>query len=169
MIEIWKPIKGYEGKYEVSNLGRVRSISHSNKILKPDKPKGYSRVTLFNKGVRYRKTIHILVAETFIPNPNNYPVVNHIDENRENNAVTNLEWCTQKDNCNHGKRNRTISRKVSKPVMQLSKSGEFLKVWKSMTEASEKLGIALSEISVCTRECHKSAGGFKWRYANENS
>ena len=166
--EVWRPIKDYEGRYEVSSLGRVRSVFH-NIVLTPDTARGYKRVTLFNKGIRDRRMVHILVAEAFIPNLYNKPHINHIDENRANNAVSNLEWCTPKENCNHGTRNLKISSRVSKPVKQLTKSGELIRIWSSMTEASEKLGITLSEISVCTRLHHKSAGGYKWRYVNERN
>lgn len=167
-MEVWKPLVGYENQYEISSFGRVRSLLFDgNTILKHDIAKGYHRVTLFKNGKRNRKMVHILVAKTFIPNPCDKPCVNHIDENKDNNTVENLEWCTPKENCNHGNRNRTISRKVSKPVAQLSKDGETIKIWDSMTEASNTLGIALSEISACTRNYHKTAGGYKWRYTNE--
>lgn len=167
MKEVWKPIEGYEGLYEVSDIGRVRSVFNGTMLLTPDKARGYLRVTLFKNGVRNRRQVHRLVAEAFIPNPYDKPVINHIDENKSNNRVSNLEWCTPKENCNYGNRNKKISCGVSKPVKQLSKTGELLAIWESMTIASEVLGISLSEISVCTRETHKSAGGYKWRYANE--
>ena len=164
--EVWKPISGYEGLYEVSSFGRIRSVVH-RLLLTPDEARGYLRVTLFKNGVRNRQPVHRLVAKAFLPNPRNKPAINHIDEDKSNNRVSNLEWCTPKENCNHGNRNKKISRGVSKPVKQLSKTGELLAIWKSMTIASEVLGVSLSEISVCTREHHKSAGGYKWRYANE--
>lgn len=109
MKEIWKPIEGYEGLYEISNLGRVKSIQYfnhvnnksypRNKILKPlPNDRGYHRVDLskFGRSKRYR--IHRLVAEAFIPNPNNFPEINHIDGNKQNNSINNLEWCTRKHN-----------------------------------------------------------------------
>lgn len=168
MVEIWKPVIGYENQYEVSSFGRIRSLLfNGGTILKPDISRGYHRVTLFKNGKRNRKMVHIIVAKAFIPNTHNKPCVNHIDENKANNSAVNLEWCTPKENCNHGNRNQKISNKVSKPVEQLSKSGDLIRVWDSMTEASSTLGIALSEISTCTRNHHKSAGGYKWRYVNE--
>ena len=109
--EIWKDIKDYEGLYQVSNLGRIKSLvcwagnKYSKKYIKKEKilkfkPKknGYFVVTLRHKNIIKYKTIHRIVAETFLPNPNNYPVVNHIDGNKINNNVSNLEWCTYKHN-----------------------------------------------------------------------
>ena len=166
MNEVWRPIAGYEGLYEVSSFGRIRSMRYGY-LLTPDEARGYLRVTLYKNGTRNRQTIHRLVSKAFLPNPCNKPAINHIDEDKSNNRVDNLEWCTQKENCNHGNRNKKISSGISKPVKQLSKAGKLLAIWESMTIASEVLGISLSEISVCTREHHKSAGGYKWRYANE--
>ena len=105
MKEIWKDIKGYEGIYQVSNFGRIKS-SYTKRILKGGKNKaGYLLVGLYKQGVLSRKSIHRLVAEAFIPNPDNKPEVNHIDENKTNNMVSNLEWMTAKENINHGTRN----------------------------------------------------------------
>lgn len=108
MEEIWKDIKEYEGIYQVSNLGRVKSLKHSKegKLLKGRVTgKGYLSVALFRNSVRKSNSIHRLVAEAFIPNPENKPEVNHIDENKLNNDVSNLEWVTSKENSNHGTRN----------------------------------------------------------------
>lgn len=114
MEEIWKDIKGYEGKYQISNLGNVRSLYDQNqfkknsriKILKLGERNGYSVINLQNKiKPKERKSyqVHRLVAEAFIPNPENKPIINHIDENKKNNIITNLEWCTQKENVLHSK------------------------------------------------------------------
>ena len=122
-IEVWKPIKGYENLYEVSNLGNIKSLSReiitSNnkkyftkcKILKKDiSNKGYYRVIFkINKKSKHY-SVSRLVAEAFIPNPNNLPCVNHKDENPLNNCVSNLEWCTHKYNMNYGTRNQRISK-----------------------------------------------------------
>lgn len=125
--EIWKDIAGFEGIYQVSNFGNVRSgyiLNGRNIFLEKDKSKWrimnskasggrtkYKRVKLCLNGAIYRKTIHRLVAETFIPNPNNYPCVNHKDENKENNRADNLEWCTYKYNSNYGTaRKRTLEK-----------------------------------------------------------
>lgn len=124
--EIWKDIKGFEGIYQVSNYGNVRSGYVTKKSSKIEKDKNkwrimnckasgghtkYKRLNLSVKGVIYKRTVHRLVAETFIPNPNNYPCVNHKDENKENNRADNLEWCTYKYNSNYGTcRERTLKK-----------------------------------------------------------
>jgi hypothetical protein len=110
-METWKDIKGYEGIYQISNLGRVKRISNihwcnlkyrDNYYLKPlDNGKGYLRIKLSVKSKSRRVMLHRLIAEAFIENPNNYPFVNHIDGNKKNNNLNNLEWCTQSQNCLH--------------------------------------------------------------------
>ena len=122
MIEEWRDIKGYEGIYQVSNLGNVcsldRVIKHypkdyfqEGKVLSPALSRnGYPMVILVNHNKRKTRNVHRLVAEAFIPNPNNLPQVNHKDENKTNNCVDNLEWCTQKYNLNYGTRNIKISK-----------------------------------------------------------
>lgn len=122
MNEIWKDIKGYEGIYQVSNLGRVKALervwySGRNGCTKRTKPEhimkyrlakntGYCLLKLVKNGVEKHVLVHRLVAETFIPNPNNLPEVNHIDGNKENNCVDNLEWCTEKENISHATENK---------------------------------------------------------------
>jgi hypothetical protein len=110
-METWKDIKGYEGIYQISNLGRVKRISNihwcnlkyrDNYYLKPlDNGKGYLRIKLTVNNKSRRVMLHRLIAEVFIENPNNYPFVNHIDGNKKNNNINNLEWCTQSQNCLH--------------------------------------------------------------------
>ena len=110
MEEIWKDIKGYECIYQVSNLGNVKSLDRlstngrrlKGKLLAKTNSKGYIKVTLTNKNKSDNRDIHRLVAQAFIPNPENKPQVNHIDEDKTNNTVDNLEWCTAKENINHG-------------------------------------------------------------------
>lgn len=105
MEEIWNDIKGYEGKYKVSNLGRIKSL-RKNKVLKQtiNKRDGYFYVGICKDGKRKNRKVHRLIAETFMPNPKNKPTVNHIDGNKENNCISNLEWCSQSENMKHSYR-----------------------------------------------------------------
>lgn len=159
-FEKWRPIRGFPD-YEVSDRGRVRS--RGTLILKPDVAKGYERVTLFVSGTRHRRQVHRLVADAFIHNPDGLPIVNHKDENKRNNAVDNLEWCTQMYNANYGSRNDRVSGSVSKPVIQMTMMGEYIRQWSSMSDAANGTGACLSEISKCCKNPRLSAGGYKWR------
>ena len=192
--EILKTIKNYEGLYEVSNFGRVKSLERidnnnhlvKEKILKNHKDKdGYLIVVLCKEGKQKTFKVHRLVAQAFIPNPNNYPQVNHKDENKENNFVyinedgtadlekSNLEWCTNEYNHNYGTRNKRMGEtqkgntRGSKPVIQIDKhTNEVINEWISASEAQRQLGIQSSSISQCCTNYpgHKSAGGYKWKY-----
>ena len=141
MKETWKPIKNYEGLYEVSNKGQVRSLNYKRtgeiKILKLRVDKyGYLQVHLSKNGKHYAKSIHRLVAQTFIPNPNNYSQVNHKDEKRDNNNVENLEWCNCKYNNNYGNRNKKISELLALLAIYFKKeySGFYIDFGKIVNE-----------------------------------
>ena len=164
--EIWCPIKGFEGLYEVSDQGMVRSLkSGKERILKPQRNTcGYLRVNLYKNGEMKNYRIHRLVAQTFIPDPNNLPEVNHKDEDKTNNKVSNLEFCDKKYNINYGTRNHLVSMKLSKPVLQYTKSGEFVKEWKSMNDVQRNLGYYSQNISQCCTGKRKSANGFVWKF-----
>lgn len=166
-MEIWLDIKGYEGLYQVSNHGRVRSLNYWKtgkvKILSTRICNGYLRVGLSKDGKEKMFMIHRLVAEAFIPNWFDDPCVNHIDENKENNNVENLEWCDTKHNDNHGTRNIRISEKLSKPVLQYTKGGELVREWNSITEA-ERNGFSSGDIWSCCNGRYKSHKGFIWKY-----
>lgn len=171
-FEKWRPIRGFPG-YEVSNFGRVKSLardyfygSHGDMMLKPDTARGYERVTLFRDGMRHRFQVHRLVADAFIPNPDDLPFVNHKDENKANNRVENLEWCTHLYNSNYGTRNSRISERVSRKVAQLTKDGTVVRIWDSMTEAARETGAHLSEISKCCKRPEYTAAGYGWRKIN---
>lgn len=115
MTEEWKDIKGYEGLYKISNLGRVKSLTRNTvkeHIMKQSENDRYKTVELFNNGIGKRKLVHRLVAENFIANLNNYNQVNHKDENKFNNHATNLEWCTSKYNMNYGSRIQKCVKKL---------------------------------------------------------
>ena len=164
--EIWKDIEGYEGKYQVSNLGRVKSIRYGKeKILSPSiSNQGYIQVNLCKNGKQKWCLIHRLVALAFIPNPNNLPQINHRDEDKTNNKVENLEWCDHKYNNNYGTRIQRVVEKTSKPVLQFTKLGEFIQKWKSLTDVHINLGYSQGNISQCCNEKRKSAYGFIWKY-----
>lgn len=183
--EIWKSIEGYP-KYEVSNLGNIRSLNyrHTNKvkILKPHtNNNGYLLINLYQMGKMKTVQIHRLVAETFIPNPDNLPVVNHKDENKHNNCVDNLEWCTHKYNSNYGtaierQRQKIIGRKGamlgrfgklhnhSKPINQYDLEGKFIRSWDCAADVKRELGYSNQNISSCALGKTKSANGYVWRY-----
>ncbi|MBR3164001.1 HNH endonuclease [Candidatus Saccharibacteria bacterium] len=179
MSEIWKAVPGYEGKYEVSDQGRVRSLPHivtmkkinaksypyyfKGKILKPYVGKGgYLYVSLVIK----REYVHRLVAMAFIPNPDNLPQVNHKDENKQNNIVSNLEWCTQKYNLKYGTGQERRHKQLKVPVIATDKDGSEYR-FESITEAAGKTGAGSRHIAYCCRgvKRYRTAGGYRWRYA----
>lgn len=167
-MENWKDIDGYGGKYQVSDHGRVRSLSAWSKGkelkggLTKGKPHQYRCVLLVGKGRKDIKTkyIHRLVAEAFIENPNDYEEVNHKDGNTLNNFADNLEWCTHKK----GRKNPH-----SKAVLQFTKDGDFVKEWGSVNEIMRTTGIPASTIfRVCNPKYkhEHTAHGYIWRYKN---
>jgi hypothetical protein len=186
MIEEWKPIAGYEDYYEVSNLGQVRCVKRRQgarcKILKPrtalqgradqkTKPE-YSFVGLYRNGIGRDFRIHRLVATAFIPNPNNYPIINHIDSNGLNNRMENLEWCNNSHNVLHSyysEGGRLSSR--FKAVVQYDLNGVEIAEHRSIKEAAVSVGGKLKLISqACIRfaQCGRlqQACGFRWSFKN---
>ena len=179
--EIWKPVKDYEGLYEVSNYGNVKSLNRvetvgklirirKERILKPCvNSKGYLQVGLCKNGKITNKLIHRLVAEAFIPNTDNLQQVNHKGENKQNNCVWQLEWCTNKYNSNYGTRNERIRKrntngKLSKPVSQYTLDGNYIKEFSSTMEVQRQLGYHHTNISLCCNGKYKHAYGYKWKY-----
>lgn len=177
MTETWKEIASYEGLYEVSDLGRVKSLNYNHtgkeNILKPHKnSKGYLRVRLCKNGQVNHIAVHRLVACAFLPNPNNLDTINHKDEVKTNNAVSNLEWMSRKDNINYGTRNKRAAEAninnlgVSKAVQMMDKqTGELLATFPSIRGAERVTGISRYGICLCCRAKQKSAGGFLWQYS----
>lgn len=190
--EIWKEIP-FLKDYEVSNLGRILKHNYAytkeTKIVKLSTYKfGYKYFTANNK----KYTVHRLVAQAFIPNPNDYPIINHVDNNPSNNRVENLEWCTYKHNMEHclkcgrfeeakkkisrankGKNNpgtiKNLAEINSKKVMQYDLNGIFVKEWSKIKDAEKELGILATSITKnCKHKC-KMAGGFIWRYKGDNT
>ncbi len=165
MRETWRAVVGYEGLYEVSNQGRIRRV----KIIEPTKKKhGYMQVSLVDRsGKRKSLRLHRIVAEAFIPNPENKPQVNHKDENPENNRAGNLEWATAEENTNYGSRTaRAAAKNGSKtPIVQIEP--ETLAVvaeYPGQSAAARETGIAASCINACLRGKQRHAGGYLWEY-----
>lgn len=147
---------------ENNRLGRVKSLNYGKeKILSYDNNRGYSRIQLCKDGKIKHFPIHRLVASAFLPNPNNLPQVNHINEIKTDNRVENLEWCTAKYNSNYSKA-KSIS------ILQFTKQGEFIKKWNSAIQVERELGFNNSNINACLREKRKTAYGFIWRYEEIN-
>lgn len=163
--EIFREIDGFPD-YEVSNIGRVCSFKGEYpKILKPRKNhKGYLIVGIYSGGKKVTKKVHRLVAKAFVPNPENKPEVNHIDEDKENNVAENLEWVTCKENNNHGTRNRRMAEAQGKAVVQYTTEGVFLAEYPSIKEAGRVTGINKSHICQVCRGKEKTAGGYIWCY-----
>ena len=162
MSEEWRDVVGYEGLYQVSDQGRVKSFKwNKERFLKPSMDKdGYLLVTLCAGGKRKTLKVHRLVCEVFHENPDNKPQVNHINEIKTDNRASNLEWCTCKQNVNHGSRNE----RVSKPVGQYSLDGKLIKLWPSTMEAERQAGFNHGNISQVANGKYKQAYGCIWRY-----
>lgn len=184
-MEQWKPIPGYDGRYEVSTMGRVRSFANGRwgnrenpHILKPKKNgAGYHSVCLHKQeGKREYRMIHRLVALAFIPNENAKPEVNHKDGDKANNKVSNLEWATGSENVEHSfstglhipsEHQKQVASKIcAQPVIATGRNGENEKRYESATVASRETEVDTSQIIKCCKGKAKTAGGYKWRYDN---
>lgn len=172
--EIWLPVAGYEGKYEVSNLGNVKSLYHKGRILSPGTiGGGYLGVSLYKDGKGHTKRLHRVVAVAFLKNLDDLPEVNHIDENKKNNAVSNLEWCTRRHNMLHGTRSARYSASItnhpkkSKPVISTDIPTGEETFYVSMSEANRQRGYSTSHISQCCSGKRLTHGNCTWRYAHE--
>lgn len=174
----WRPIKGFDNRYEVSSDGRVASKNYMKsgrrvelKQFKSDN--GYMRVGLSNGGKLQTVSVHRLVASAFIPNPDNLPQVNHKNENKSDNRVENLEWCNQNYNNEYGSRpkrvmehNQNNPKQNCRVVFQYTLDGDFVRVWPSLSEIQRELGFAYTNIQSCCIGKRKTAYGFVWKYAD---
>ena len=166
MQEVWRDIPGYENLYQASNRGRIRS---NKTILKQSLVRGYLAVCLCKEKKQKNYYVARLVALTFIPNPNNLPQVNHKDEDKTNNSVENLEWCSAAYNLNYGNHNKKMQQsltngKTSKPVSQYSLTNSLITTYPSTAEASRQTGISNGCINECLHHKRKTAGGYIWRF-----
>lgn len=164
-MEAFRDIKGYENLYQISNKGNVRSLLTNKILIGGTDLQGYKIVTLRKDKKNHTKTVHRLVAQAFLPNPNKLPCVNHKDENKQNNVIDNLEWCSYSYNLNYG--SRTI-RKNRKTVYQYDKEGNLLNVYSGVCEAAKINGISAGNLTFASK--HKkingdprTIGGYIWK------
>ena len=175
--EEWRDVVGYEGLYQVSDQGRVKSLERKfpiwhggeriqkERILKPSIDRyGYLKVNLYAGGKRKTSTVHRLVCQAFHENPDNKPEVNHINENKTDNRACNLVWCTRKQNINHGSRNKRVAKSLSKPIGQYKIDGQLIKVWPSTAIVERQTGFSQASIWGVANGRHKQAYGFIWKY-----
>ena len=174
MREEWRDIQGYEGKYMVSNLGRVKSLNYhrtgKERILKAyDNGYGYLYVNLSKEGKTKKYKIHRLVAKAFLENPEGYTEVNHINEDKADCRADNLEWCSRAYNNTYNGRAKKVGKKLaeklSKPVFGINKVNGLILEFPSIAEASRQTGINKGNICSCLKGNYKSAGGYVWYQA----
>lgn len=176
-MELWKDIKEYEGLYQVSNLGNIKSLDKKDSLgrkvkgkkMKPIKRKdGYLDITLHKNGKGKHFLLHRLIAEAFIENKNNSNEINHIDENKTNNKVENLEWCNRSYNINYGLANKnrriTLLNKRGKRIIQYDKNGNIIKIYPSLMQVVRELNLGKSHLSQACNGKRKTCGGYHWKY-----
>lgn len=180
-MEQWHDVKGFEGIYKVSSLGRIKSLTRTitykngakhltkGKMLKPIMDSyGYYRATLYKNGHAYQRLVHRIVADEFVSNPNNYSDINHKNEMRTDNRSENLEWCTKKYNNNYGRHNDHLSLAKCKSIYQLDSDHNIIAKWKSINEAVQGLKLPKAShcnISACLHGRIQHAYGYTWRFA----
>ena len=177
MKEIWKPVRNYEGLYEVSNMGRVKSLNYrktgKERILKVGYDEcGYPLVALCKEGKMKTHRVHRLVGQAFCENLMGYTELNHIDEDKQNNRADNLEWCSRQYNVTYNgrakKAGKKTAEKLSKPVYSINKESGLITYWESAKVASRQTGIASSNICACLKGRQKSCGNHIWFYADDD-
>lgn len=166
MKEIWKDIQGYEGRYQISNYGHIKSLKRngcSGGTIRLEEKHGYVRVRLWKESTVKNYSVHKLVALSFIPNPSNKQYINHKDGNKKNNHADNLEWCSHKENMIHAYNTGLVKTKKIKQI----KNGKVIKIFLNVRRASIETGIQYASIYWCANGIYKQAGGFEWQYCNE--
>lgn len=181
MKEVWKSvdIPGFEKLYEISNYGRLKALEriihhkHKDEIRKEhfitlcnDKD-NYKIAVLKGNGIKKTIKIHRLVASAFIPNPNNYKEVNHKDENKTNNNVNNLEWCSHSYNMLYGTRGIRTGNKLKKSINQYDLDGNFIRTWNGSKDIKKEINICNTSVLKCCRNKQKTAGGYIWKFKEE--
>ena len=188
-VEEWRPIAGFEGLYEVSNLGRIRSLDRyvatltflgepsqrfsKGRVLKMNKtPNGYLMAQLCKDGKRVNSMVHRLVAQAFIPNPDNLSEINHKDQDKHNNQTDNLEWCNHKYNINYGDARERQRDAISRPIEQLTMDGQHVAYFRSAKELERLSGgryyeRCIGRVAKCKTTRNSSVYGFRWRYVEK--
>ena len=180
MEEIWRDIEGYEGLYQVSNLGRVKALKKTiiKRIYKYNlkerikkhmpSPVGYCMVSLTKNSEERKQTVHRLVACAFIPNPENKPQVNHINGTKSDNRVENLEWCTSQENNIHAVKTglKVYSEKSGKPKRKI-KCLDTGEIFESINDAHRKSGLHRKTLWLCCQGKQNKTGGLRWKYYTE--
>lgn len=166
---MWKKyyFNGKETDYSVSEDGLVKKDTKNNYILSQSSQQDYKFVTLRIEGKQKRMRVHRLVAETFIPNPENKPFVNHIDGNRSNNNIKNLEWVTPSENTQHAVATGLMNNGRKRAVIQYNLQGEKMLTFESASEAARQTGSSQSKITMCCRRQRETANDYQWRYEND--
>lgn len=171
-VEVWKDIPEYEGLYQASTFGKIRSLDRyvnnrfknilrKGKILKPSKSKnGYLRVVLMKDGIKKYYSVHRIVAKTFLPNNLKLEQINHKNEIKTDNRIENLEWCTVSYNKRYS---------IAKKVDQFDSNGNYIRTWYCIRDIEKELGITNNSINHCLKGKNKTAGGYIWRHTNENN
>lgn len=184
-VETWRPVKGFEGLYEVSDFGRVRSLDRTvtkrhqsgtlyeyiekgiimaQKLQNTDRFQVSLRKVVDGKSRRYTKYVHRLVAEAFVPNPKGLDTVNHKNENHHDNRADNLEWMTKAENNRYGTHCERVGKALRMSVEQLTEDGQHVAYFKSMSEAAEATGCSLSSIHACCYGKQQTTQGYRWRF-----
>lgn len=162
-MEQWKWVSDFEGLYEVSNLGRVRGRRGCLKLC--TQKNGYMFVTLYKNGKQHHSLVHRLVAQSFLSNPNMLPEVNHISEDKSDNTVENLEWCTHRYNHNYGTGHKRAAKKQGRKVIQMTTNGEVVKIHDSVRSAARSVNRGHKDIRNVCNGYRKTSCGYKWRFA----